>query len=101
MKTYGTYALSKDGAYWEIDCTPHAAVRFKRVFERVGKNAGTIHLVATPENAKELTWFMGAFPLAPMRPSDKKVLAKGKASYERVLAKVEAVLSPTSYYRRR
>jgi hypothetical protein len=61
MRTFGTCRLEHDELL--LDVEPHVAQRLKRVFERVSKHPGTIHLAVTPENARELDWFLLRYPL--------------------------------------
>lgn len=70
-KTFGTLKLAGDDLFsakkrprWEIACAPHVMLRLKRVFERIPKaSRETAALDATPENARELLWFMERYPL--------------------------------------
>lgn len=50
--------------HWKVTCKPHVMTRLKRVFERVSKRQmGTVYLVDTPENSRELSWFLERFPM--------------------------------------
>lgn len=52
------------GDYWLIRCAPHVRARLKRVFARAPKEAAdVVHLRATPENSRELLWFVGRYPM--------------------------------------
>lgn len=66
-KTYGSMHLaSVNGArMWQIKCEAHVQTRFKRVFERVAKSSstGVIDISDTPENCRDLEWFMERYPL--------------------------------------
>jgi hypothetical protein len=59
---YGTVVLTKAG--WRIEGEPFVRARLKRVFHRVEKKAGThIVLSASPENTRELQWFLQRYPM--------------------------------------
>lgn len=64
MRTYGTVAHDPVKRAWRITCEPHVTIRLKRAFGRVNKNEhGTHTLSDTPENARELEWFLSRFPM--------------------------------------
>ncbi len=68
-RTYGTLRLAGDE--WHVTAEPHILLRIKRVFERVDKGQhGTVTLAATPENARDLEWFVGRYPLAVEHPAE-------------------------------
>lgn len=53
-----------DGRHWRITCEPQVRARLKRVFPRVPQWAADhIHLAATPENSRELLWFLSRYPM--------------------------------------
>ena len=61
--TYGTAHFV--GSDWALEVEPQVAARAKRVFPRMRQAAGTkLWLRATPENSRDLAWFMERYPLA-------------------------------------
>ncbi|GHH52456.1 SNF2-related protein [[Pseudomonas] boreopolis] len=49
---------------WAIRCEPQVRARLKRVFPRVNQGARDfIELKASPENSRELQWFLGRYPM--------------------------------------
>ncbi len=61
--TIGTVRLVA-GRAWHIECEPHIRARIKRVFPRLPQWAGSkLVLSATPENTRELQWFLQRYPM--------------------------------------
>ncbi len=71
----GTVRYDAKHKKWVIKAAPHILIRVKRVFERVAKNEfGAVTLADTPENCRELEWFLQRYPLdldAPQRLFDQ------------------------------
>lgn len=62
MRLYGTVTLN--GRQWIIETEPQVALRIKRVFQKIKKNQyGKLTLSATPENTRELEWFLKRYPM--------------------------------------
>lgn len=62
MRTYGKVTLN--GKNWVIEPEPQVSLRIKRVFKRINKaSMGRIGLAATPENTRELEWFLMRYPM--------------------------------------
>lgn len=62
MTNYGTVAYVS--GRWIIACEPHIRSRLKRVFPRVPQHAAEqIAISDTPENSRELLWFLGRYPM--------------------------------------
>ena len=62
MTHYGTVAFN--GHYWRISCEPQVRSRLKRVFPRVPQHAAShIDLLGSPENSRELLWFLQRYPM--------------------------------------
>lgn len=54
-----------NGRTWRIGCEPHVRSRLKRVFPRASQAAAEhIELLASPENTRELEWFLQRYPMA-------------------------------------
>lgn len=57
-------AYNQQGGCWLIQCEPHVALRFKRVFPKIdARQVGWLMLTDTPENARDLEWFLQRYPL--------------------------------------
>lgn len=62
MSTYGTVRFTPMG--WKITCEPFVRARLKRVFPRAPQQAAdSITLSASPENSRELQWFLQRYPM--------------------------------------
>ena len=49
---------------WVIECEPQVRARLRRVFPKVSSRASEkIWLSATPENSRELDWFLSRYPM--------------------------------------
>lgn len=55
----------KDGRRpWKITCQPHVAMKLKRCFTRLGDAPRPEYVLSdTPENARDLQWFLERYPL--------------------------------------
>lgn len=92
MKTCGTLKL-KEGA-WQIAAEPHILLRLRRVFERVSKyETGVCTLANTPENARDLEWFLQRYPL-DITDADAQALASGSKSHQEHIWRLEEILDP-------
>lgn len=59
---YGEIAYN--GRSWRITCEPQVRARLKRIFPRVAQGAAQhIELLASPENSRELHWFLQRYPM--------------------------------------
>lgn len=77
--TYGR--VTRTGGYWAITCEPHVRARIKRVFARMQKAAAdTIHISVTPENSRDLAWFLERYPME-MEPAARALLDAGAAEH--------------------
>jgi superfamily II DNA or RNA helicase len=64
MRTFGTVAFDGNRKKWMVQLEPHVMLRAKRVFGKVESyQRGTILLHDSPENARDLEWFVGRYPL--------------------------------------
>lgn len=56
--------MERRAGHWVIECEPHVRMRLKRVFERIDKAQHQVQWLSdTPENARELAWFLQRFPM--------------------------------------
>jgi len=64
VRTYGKVSYREDRKAWQLILEPHIALRLKRVFAKVDKFSHGHHLISdTPENCRDLIWFMERYPL--------------------------------------
>lgn len=64
MTTDSYGAVAFNGRTWRITCEPQVRSRLKRVFPRVPQGAANhIDLVGSPENSRELLWFLQRYPM--------------------------------------
>ena len=69
MSPVGTVTYNTDAREWLIDCEPHVSLRLKRVFGKVNsKSQGTHHISDTPDNARDLEWFLQRYPMTVIEP---------------------------------
>lgn len=73
MTTFGSVQLvdvqNSKRRVWSIACEPHVSLRLKRVFGRIDKSTHGVHLLSdTPENARELEWFLERYPMTVTPP---------------------------------
>lgn len=62
MTTFGT--ITRSEGHWQIACEPHVRARIRRVFPRIPQAGMVIDLSDTPENSRELNWFLDRYPMA-------------------------------------
>ncbi|MBY0238616.1 MAG: DEAD/DEAH box helicase [Burkholderiaceae bacterium] len=85
MNSYGQISY-RDSA-WLIAGEPFVKTRLKRVFPRAPQEAAdVIRLSATPENTRELQWFLQRYPMDIDRPDVLERLAGQHIETERRLA---------------
>lgn len=66
-KSYGQVRLVDSD--WQIEAEPYVVIRLKRVFEKITKGRfGVIKLSNTPENCRELEWFLQRYPMEVLNP---------------------------------
>ena len=64
MRTYGSVHVAEEQRLLLIRLEPQVAMRFKRVFPKIEKSSvGVLQLSCTPENCRDLDWFMERYPL--------------------------------------
>jgi SNF2 family DNA or RNA helicase len=70
---YGQITYSE--RFWRVEGEPFVRARLKRVFPRVPQKAATqIMLSASPENTRELLWFIQRYPME-MSAGDAQIMA--------------------------
>jgi len=97
LTTFGTITYVAAQRSWLIDCEPHVRGRLRRVFPRAPQFAGqTLSLLDTPENSRELLWFLQRYAMA-MSPADQARLGARAAEHveqERRLAELLSAARP-------
>lgn len=59
----GVVSYWEEGDRWLIQTKPHIALRLKRVFPKLRPGEqGILQLSNTPENARDLEWFLQRYP---------------------------------------
>lgn len=97
-------------SHWIIECEPHVKARLKRVFPRAPQEPSkAMQISATPENTRELEWFIQRFPMEVDRPDVLEQLAAAHRETEQRIAAVlaghvpppsiELALPPREYQR--
>lgn len=85
--SYGKVAYLPNMERWRISCEPFVRARLKRMFPRAPQHAGEhITLSATPENTRELAWFLDRYPMEVDRPDVMAGLTERHKASERALA---------------
>ncbi|HEK3608660.1 helicase SNF2 (plasmid) [Pseudomonas aeruginosa] len=74
-------SIDHSSRHWHIRCEPHVRARLKRVFPRMPQHAADcISLAATPENSRELQWFLDRYPM-DMSPDIRAELERQSAEH--------------------
>lgn len=91
--SYGS--VTRQGGHWVIHCEPHVRARLKRVFPRVSQHAAeSITLSDTPENTRDLEWFLLRYPMAISDAESLRTRAAQHEDLERRLADMLAQRTP-------
>ena len=94
MRTYGK-VLVKEGKWRFVELEPHVAIKLKQIFPRIPKSASApdITIDDTPENGRELDWFLLRYPLQ-LTADDLSHLTAQKSKHVKKLEDLEAFLAP-------
>jgi SNF2 family DNA or RNA helicase len=72
---YGSVRYILSNRAWLVECEPHVSIKLKRVFSKLSSRSVGRHLISdTPENARDLEWFIQRYPLEvsdPVRLTDR------------------------------
>lgn len=85
--------------HWMVQAKPNVMIRIKRCFEKISKTQhGYVTLVDTPENSRELLWFLERFPMECSAMARMRSQAETHLAYEKRVADVleESRLLPAS-----
>lgn len=98
--SYGTVRQNNSGM-WCIKTQPQVRLRLKRVFERIDKrDHDWVFLGDTPENCRELLWFLQRFPMDMPDEARAYLAAQAQAYDERQLTirqVLDAVIAPRAF----
>lgn len=90
---YGAVTLRGD--YWLVRCEPQVSARLKRVFARAPQQAADwIRISATPENSRDLLWFLQRYPMEVTHPDVLEHHAQTHEQQEARLAELLARREP-------
>lgn len=94
MRTYGRLKLH-DGRWWFLEIEPHVVIRLKHVFQKIPKTAVAPHIAIddTPENARELEWFMSRYAFR-ISDSDLLYLTGERGKHLQKMEELEAIVRP-------
>jgi len=93
VASYGS--VSHQSGHWVIQCEPHVRSRLKRVFPRVSQRAAeAITLSDTPENTRDLEWFLQRYPMEVSEAAVLRARAAQHEDMERRLADMLAQRTP-------
>lgn len=92
--TLGSIDYDRKARTWIVRCEPHVSLRLKRVFGKLSTHSSGKHVISdTPENARDLEWFITRYPLESAHESHLR--ARAQEHRERT-AIVDALLSRRS-----
>lgn len=99
MRTYGTatYHKKQDRKlnFWHIEAEPQVTMRFKDMFKSIHKGSyGGMQITNTPQNAKDIEWFMQRYPLV-MTPEDADFLVETVQRFDKKQEQLSSVFLPT------
>lgn len=91
MRTYGSVKLKDET--WHVTGEPHVILRMKRLFAKSDKaQAGVLTISDTPENCRDLLWFLDRYAMEIHHATLKKLKAGSKAYAENILT-LEKILA--------
>lgn len=89
-RTFGTAELKEK--LWYITAEPHVMIRLKALFPKLCKyQYGTVKLSHTPENCRDLEWFLLRYPL---KVQNEEALTKGSRIFQETLLSLERTMHP-------
>lgn len=92
---YGTITHDELSDCWVIECEPFVRTRLKRVFPRIPQHASkSLRLKATPENTRELSWFLDRYPMEVRETELLQALTEQHRREEKALASFMAGYIP-------
>jgi len=78
---------------WQVKAEPHVLMRIKAVISKINLYAhGYVKFSNTPENCRELEWFLMRYPL-PMEDEARNYLASQSIQYQTHLERMDKILT--------
>lgn len=91
MPQFGTVTLDSAEKFWLIRCDIHVWSKLKRVFAQVAQAAADqVSLSNTPENCRELLWFLQRYP---MKVTPERVLKRQARRHQEMEDRVALLLN--------
>lgn len=90
MRTYGLVEIRKGN--WTVRTEPHIALRMKRLFAKIEKDADKVVLSDSLENCRDLLWFLDRYPME-ISKTDLAKLKKNARQFEDKILTLEKILS--------
>jgi len=88
---YGSVQYHSAG--WVVTCEPQVRARLKRVFPRVPQHAAEhLLLSASPENSRELSWFLTRYPMS-ITEGDRSLMEKLANQHVEMEASLQELLA--------
>ncbi len=99
MRFYGSMEYhkqnGKDRNFWIVQTEPQVTMRLKDLFRSIHKGSyGGSKVANTPQNAKDLQWFMMRYPLN-MSAEDRAFLTETVERYDKKQEKLNSIFLPT------
>lgn len=79
--------------FWSIDAEPHVMLRMRRIFERVSKTGTPAKLSHSPENCRDLKWFLERYAME-ISDADRQVIECGASNHADHILTLEQILDP-------
>lgn len=81
-RTFGRISLQGKDTF-ALEMEPPTRMKFRQMFNRVSKSAGdVITMSVTPQNCREIEWFLKLFPLE-VAADARKVMVSGRETFDR------------------
>lgn len=93
--TFGEVAYDGFAKRWMVKCEPHVRARLRRVFPRAPQfNGDVLPLTDTPENSRELLWFLDRYPMKVLELPRLRIRAAEHVEQEQRLAALLSMVQP-------
>ena len=95
FRYYGSIKLDTVKDKWVInEIEPHVSIKLKSLFTKIAKwKTVPIHFENSPENCRELDWFMSRYPLS-ISEEDQNYLSCQKFNFLKKLEDLEQIVKP-------
>lgn len=93
MRTYGKVEYDSAKKSWSLRVEPHISIKMKRLFRKFDSRiVGVLALTDTPENCRDLLWFMERYPLV-ISATDLRRMKRGAKAYDEKILTLEKILA--------